>query len=1160
MTGTLRWHSCSTNDFPLKRHKVSKACEACRGKKMRCDGNNPCQRCESNKIKCIYNDKPARSRSTPVVKKPVQLSPNPSSSNSSATLSPPPPTAQRSSGVITPKMEENVPTLCLNKITFVNELYETLRLHQTPKTRRYGTSIPPLLLDFFNTTSQPQTIWTYFILCLDKIYEIQPISDNPYILRDAPEEESSELAKEAFQIFITHNLLYGLFIDTPLLLFVISSVSMFPYMQQSNLSQTITTKDLPFHPSCLPFYSIVIYCILAITFQSAYQSLPNMNENFTNNLYAYSHLFYREAHKLFLAACFPTSPADPTPTTTNNGYKREERKRHLILLVQASVLLAHFQSTAISEEQAFLTVKMGIHLAQQGELTVIDDDDDEKESLFALLKSLDGWYVWLAFYLQKPYSALEFDIAPIATARYDVMFERKSKEQRWAICDLLKSLRTSNENEEDDFVPGRVIQVYHDILSIQLHSSQLDNDLQSIAKDTLDASDYTTLDTLNVCISSSQNILTNINKVIFADYSNTNVTAPLKYIPLSIIYSTCLVSQINLYFLKNKKSPSTLFKPSAIMRKEIDTLQSNLVKVLKSASPCFEAFQILRNKFNPPTLKRVDTTSVNKTLTISPSPTSLSTSSSTTTHTTNPLPVSSTTTGNSAAVVINPTLASETNNFLSSFHTNNHNDLLIANDAQHMTMNLPMTGGISSRADIDREQLEKLSHTKSHHNHHYQNHQQQQLQQQQQQHIQQQNIQQQNMQQQQQQQQQLQLQHQQMLLQKQQLNQFQLQQQQQPNSYYLPKYTRRTENGFNAQQQPLNDPCYYYKNNQGQKRSYQPQQQQQQLYNQFDYSIAQPALKRQRSNTAISYDMYPTNKSNQTDGVVMEGSHHERSKSVAAEFIELESTSDEFMYNMWMLEGTTPTPTEEIYDNRQQLKAHPSYTNNMSFLSPQTAPPQAPPPPPPQQENNNSGVTKLPLPQISKQTSMLSKRWLTSAQAQKTNNIFFHSEVQTLHYQTPPLVNFDTNTSFPMVGLNVIQEVDQEASTSSNLMYSASHRASIVSDHSGSSGDAGSGHHLLSANVVNSSSASTEETTTTTTSTDDAAAAAAVAVWASTAASFPKMQCRQYNHSTTASSSSLDEGNDRVPPLYQQQQGTSNSGTVHWINSEKVGDEEYWVD
>ncbi|ORE06982.1 hypothetical protein BCV72DRAFT_249698 [Rhizopus microsporus var. microsporus] len=47
MTGTFRWHSCSTSDFPLKRHKVK----------------NPCQRCESNKATCTYSDKPTRPRS-----------------------------------------------------------------------------------------------------------------------------------------------------------------------------------------------------------------------------------------------------------------------------------------------------------------------------------------------------------------------------------------------------------------------------------------------------------------------------------------------------------------------------------------------------------------------------------------------------------------------------------------------------------------------------------------------------------------------------------------------------------------------------------------------------------------------------------------------------------------------------------------------------------------------------------------------------------------------------------------------------------------------------------------------------------------------------------------------------------------------------------------
>lgn len=45
MAGNLRWHSCSTDDFPLKRHKVSKACETCRAKKMRCDGSKLFAKC-----------------------------------------------------------------------------------------------------------------------------------------------------------------------------------------------------------------------------------------------------------------------------------------------------------------------------------------------------------------------------------------------------------------------------------------------------------------------------------------------------------------------------------------------------------------------------------------------------------------------------------------------------------------------------------------------------------------------------------------------------------------------------------------------------------------------------------------------------------------------------------------------------------------------------------------------------------------------------------------------------------------------------------------------------------------------------------------------------------------------------------------------------------
>lgn len=349
----------------------------------------------------------------------------------------------------------------------MNELYETLR-QQSPK-QRYGTSTSPLLLDFFNTTSQPQSIWKSFIACLNKFCDSRSVSSQTY-MRDAPEHESTELVKETFRVFITHNLLYGSFIDPRLLAYALSSVSMLSFMQQCPTAQP--TQHLPFvDESALPLYSIIIYCILAITFQSAHQSLPNMNENFTNSLYRYSHAFYREAHKRFIATCFPSIPADPTVKPS-----KKQKRKHAMILAQAAVLLTHFQCTAICEEQAFMTIKIGLDLVQQCSLTSIDsgsrsgedddddDDDDggggEKESLFALLKSLDAWYVWLAFYLQKPYSVHQLDMTHIASETLtqfkhdDVMFPNKNKEQKWALhitdaytCFLKSLLQMKKENQ-----------------------------------------------------------------------------------------------------------------------------------------------------------------------------------------------------------------------------------------------------------------------------------------------------------------------------------------------------------------------------------------------------------------------------------------------------------------------------------------------------------------------------------------------------------------------------------------------------------------------------------------------------------------------------------------------------------------------------------------
>jgi hypothetical protein len=342
-------------------------------------------------------------------------------------------------------------------------------------------------MDFFNTTSQPQTIWTYFIVCFNRFCDSQPIPDNAYFMRDAPELESNELVKETCRVFVTHNLLYGSFIDTNLLLFVLESVSMFSYMQTTSTPTSATFASAPYatktvDESSLPCYSILTYSILAITFQSAYQSLPNMNEKFTNSLYIYSHVFYREAHKRFLAICFPTIPAaDPPPVAgASSKKKKKDQQQRILLLVQASILLTHFQCTAINEEQAFMTIKIGLSLAQQLNVSL---------SIDPLLKSLDAWYVWLAFYMKKPYSIDELDyMLNFPNTLEELVSDQQqqeeyalnradntsSREQRWALhvteahtC-FLKSLLLFKKTKSQSISMNSIKVVFFFFLSVVL--------------------------------------------------------------------------------------------------------------------------------------------------------------------------------------------------------------------------------------------------------------------------------------------------------------------------------------------------------------------------------------------------------------------------------------------------------------------------------------------------------------------------------------------------------------------------------------------------------------------------------------------------------------------------------------------------------------------
>lgn len=421
---------------------------------------NPCQRCESNRIKCKYNDKPARSRA------PKPSSP-PSSTQEIKERKPPPPPTKQDAAKIDPLDSGTlwISNKKLHRIAFKNQLYETLKF-KSLKTRRYGLSLPPLLVGFFDTTSQSTRIWTRLIELLDQI-------DTAYI--EDVEQIKSSIVEEAFRLFVTHNLVYGAFIHAQLLSFVLDSNAMLhSYMlptesqqqQQQQQQQQPSFSPRPSSASAsalthryLPYFSIIIYSILAITFLSAYLVLPNTNCSIpSENLYLYSHIFYREAHKQFLETCFPTATTAAIPDT---------EPMEMMFLVQASILLAHFQCQAISEEQAYMTIRIGLDFAQRCSLAndLVLQDNQDQDMVDALLLSLDSWYAWLSFYLGKPYSERESigkanaeskDVCPPTTADSSP-FSKKSKEQQWAlhVTDVytlfLKDILLKNKHQNTSF-------------------------------------------------------------------------------------------------------------------------------------------------------------------------------------------------------------------------------------------------------------------------------------------------------------------------------------------------------------------------------------------------------------------------------------------------------------------------------------------------------------------------------------------------------------------------------------------------------------------------------------------------------------------------------------------------------------------------------------
>lgn len=56
------------SDYPIVRRRISKACNYCRQRKIKCNGNTPCLNCKNHQIECTYS-KTIRKKKKPTTKK-----------------------------------------------------------------------------------------------------------------------------------------------------------------------------------------------------------------------------------------------------------------------------------------------------------------------------------------------------------------------------------------------------------------------------------------------------------------------------------------------------------------------------------------------------------------------------------------------------------------------------------------------------------------------------------------------------------------------------------------------------------------------------------------------------------------------------------------------------------------------------------------------------------------------------------------------------------------------------------------------------------------------------------------------------------------------------------------------------------------------------------
>ncbi|CAO3589431.1 unnamed protein product [Absidia cylindrospora] len=392
MAMTLRWHSCSKEDYPHRRHKVPQACHNCRTKKMRCDGKLPCDRCEGTKVKCGYS-----------IEKSTSLAPkrnvsdlgnrNKTSSrqfvsdddgddvtvatNYSKQQSLPPPQQQQRPKKFDPRQ--------LKHLSFKQHHHFNSMQNSSPVSFFGMSQLPPLLFGFFSLTYQPYSVWTTFIHLFrqynNSILRYQQLQTAP-----PSSTLSAELSQEIMSLFGSHNYLYSAFMDMTQVISFLNSSSHNVFDHQSHASLTTVGSEI---------HWVIINSIFALVFQAASQSLSHHCPDLSPLLQKQSSLFYQRAHHLFITITYPCFG--------HTLYSPE-----IMDLTRASILLTHYQCVTISEEQAYMTLQMGLGYAHRLGLydptstySASGNNIKQMDCLKVLQKVLFGWQLWFSIYLNR---------------------------------------------------------------------------------------------------------------------------------------------------------------------------------------------------------------------------------------------------------------------------------------------------------------------------------------------------------------------------------------------------------------------------------------------------------------------------------------------------------------------------------------------------------------------------------------------------------------------------------------------------------------------------------------------------------------------------------------------------------------------------------------